>query len=43
MLSRRLGIRDQVVELKWAKKREHFKGKKLDLGRECFEGANIQI
>jgi hypothetical protein len=37
-----LGFRDQVVELKWARKREHFKGEKLELDSESLTGANIQ-
>jgi hypothetical protein len=41
--ARVLGFWDQVVKLKWVRTRKLFKGEKLDLGRECFEGANIQI
>jgi len=41
--ARELGFRNQVVKLKWVRMRKLFKGEKLDLGWECFEGANIQI
>ncbi len=35
-------FRDQVIQLKWARKRKQFKEEKLDLSRECLIRENIQ-
>jgi hypothetical protein len=41
MSSRRLGFRDQGVNLKIVRKHKRFKEEKLDESRDCLIGANI--